>query len=132
MRIDVDIKQITVEIGDKEYPVAEKTVDVAERLRKADESAVGTVKQYESWLTQLEILLGKAAVKELFPDIRITNLDRIEAIYYGVLKAFDYNAEQLREEREADQMRKIKEYSETLAPFAAAMDKYPRVQPKGK
>lgn len=132
MRIDVDIKQITVEIGDKEYPVAEKTVEIAERLRKADESAAGTVKQYESWLAQLKILLGELAVKELFPDIRISNLDCIEQIYYGVMKAFDYNGDQMREEREAEQMRKIKEYSNTLAPFAAAMDKYPKVQPKGK
>lgn len=96
-RINTEIDSIIVEIEDKEYPVAEKTVDVAEQLLTAQKRLTGEP-QYKLWLAELEILLGKAAVKELFNSGKRENIDRLQRIHSGVLRAFEHNAEELRNE----------------------------------
>lgn len=119
MRIETEIQPVIVEIEDKEYPVAAKTAEVAEKLRKADDDAVGAKKpQYEAWKAQLEILLGRAAVKELFPGGKAENLDRMEAIYYGVMAAFDYNGREAREARAEETAATAKDLAEALKPLA--------------
>lgn len=100
MRIDTEIKSVIVEIDDKEYEVAAKTVDVAEKLQKAEINARKSGKlAFELWREHLEIVLGRAAVKELFTGGRDENLDRMEAIYYGVMDAFNANGRERRDER---------------------------------
>ncbi|MEA4899327.1 MAG: hypothetical protein VB115_13955 [Christensenellaceae bacterium] len=122
MRIDPDIKPVVVEIDDKEYAVAAKTVDIAEKLQKAEETAVKTAKpQFELWLQHLEILLGRAAVRELFPGGKNENLDRMEAIYYGVLDAFNYNGREARSARAEDTVTEAKAIAEALKPLGDLM-----------
>lgn len=137
MRIETEISPVIVEIDDKEYPVAAKTVDVAEKLQKAEESAAKARKpQFELWLQHLEILLGRAAVKELFPGGKSENLDRMEAIYYGVVSAFDYNGREAREARAEETVAEAKAVSDALKPLADLMSmlgdkteqKYPTIK----
>ena len=117
MRIDTEIKSVSVEIGDKEYPVAEKTVEVAERLRKAKMDAAKSGKmEYELWREHLEILLGRAAAKELFPAGKTENLDRMELIYYGVMDAFNANGREVRDERVDASLSEAKALAEYLKP----------------
>ena len=119
MRIETEIQPVIVEIEDKEYPVAAKTVDVAEKLHKAEDDAVkGGKPQFELWKAQLEILLGRAAVKELFAGGKTENLDRMEAIYYGVMNAFDYNGREAREARAEETAATAKDLAEALKPLA--------------
>lgn len=96
MDIDVDIQEVSVEIEGKVYPVAPKTIAITEKLKKAQANSEGIKAQYELWLSQLEILLGAKVVRELFPRGKNENLDRMEAIYYGVMDAFDFNGRELR------------------------------------
>lgn len=122
MRIDTEINPIVVEIEDKEYEVAPRTVEVAEKLKRAEETAIKDKKpEFSLWLAQLEILLGRAAVKELFPGGKGENLDRMEAIYYGVLNAFDYNGREARDARTEETVEQAKEISEALKPLAELM-----------
>ena len=99
MRINTKIERVNVEIDGKTYEVAEKTVGIAEKLRDAVMNCYGRP-EYRLWLKDMEILLGTDAVEELFPDGKDENLDRMERIHDGVLSAFDYNADKLREERQ--------------------------------
>jgi len=137
MRIETEIQPVIVEIEDKEYPVAAKTVDVAEKLKKAEDTAIKEKKpEFSLWLAQLEILLGRAAVKELFPGGKAENLDRMEAIYYGVMAAFDYNGREAREARAEETASSAKDLAEALKPLADLMamvggkadPKYPTVK----
>ena len=100
MTIDTHIDAVVVEIEDNEYPVAEKTIDTLKRLREAEKAAVDAQKTpAEMHVALLEVMLGKQATKKLFPKGTKENADRIEAIYTGVLEAFDYNAARARAAR---------------------------------
>ena len=116
--IDTDIKAITVEIEENEYPVAAKTVEIADRLAEAAKKCAGQP-EYKLWLAELEVLLGKAAVKELFASGRQENIDRIQRIHAGVLRAFDYNASALQEEETQRQQELIAPLTELLRQISA-------------
>lgn len=117
MRIDTDISAIIVEIEGNEYEVAEKTVAVAEKIQKAQNDHVGKP-EYQLWLAMIEIILGKSACKKLFPNGKSENLDRMERIYMGVLKAFGHNSEELEEEQRQSRSEGI---SEQIRPIVELM-----------
>ena len=111
--IETNIERITVEIDGAEYEVAEKTIEVAEKLIAARAKCIGRA-EYHLWLAELEILLGKNAVRELFKAGKKENLDRMERIHAGVLEAFEYNHDQL----EADKtLRTTERLSDAIAPI---------------
>lgn len=122
MRIDTEIRPVIVEIDGKEYDVAPKTVELLEKLRGAEDAAVKAGKmRHEMEMEQLELLLGRQAVRELFKAGKNENVDRVDAIYYGVLEAFDASSRERREARTdamADEFRAI---AETLKPLAEMM-----------
>ena len=89
IRIDTDVPEIIVEIEEKEYPVAARTVDVMDRLAEAERANMGKP-VYKLWLAELEILLRKDACRELFTAGRTENVDRLQMIYAGVAKAFQH------------------------------------------
>ena len=92
MRIDTEVPGMIVEIEDKEYPVAARTVAVCEKLLAAEKANVGQP-AYRLWREELEILLGKEACRELFRDGKAENVDRLQLIYAGVARAFNHTAE---------------------------------------
>ena len=122
MRIDTEIRPVIVEIDGKEYNVAPKTVELLEKLRGVEDAAVKAGKmRHEMEMEQLELLLGRQAVRELFSAGKRENVDRVDAIYYGVLDAFDASSRERREARTdamADEFRAI---AETLKPLAEMM-----------
>lgn len=87
VRIDTDVPEIIVEIEEKEYPLAPRTVEVMEKLQEAERANAGKP-AYRLWLQELEILLGKEACRELFSSGRLENVDRLQMIYAGVARAF--------------------------------------------
>lgn len=113
MRIDTDIERVSVEIEGEEYEVAEKTVAVADALIAAAVKNAGNP-DYKIWLSDLEVLLGKDAVRKLFPGGKSENMDRMERIHAGVLEAFDYNS-RVMQDAQADRQR------ERLAPVSDFM-----------
>ena len=119
MVINTDIRDIIVEIDGAEYPVAAKTIDVAEKLEDANRKYVGKARQYELWLAHLRILLGAEAVKEIFPGGKKENLDRMEAIYIGCMQAFNYNRPK------ADELKGNLEAIRQVNEFLRRMDRLP-------
>lgn len=113
MKIDVQIRPVAVEIDGSTYPVAVKTVAVADRLAKI--SAAPETPRYQIWLDQLRVVLGKAAVSELFANGKKEDLDRMEAIYAGVMGAFDHNGKELRGQREKAELDHLHDLAATLS-----------------
>ena len=113
MRIDTDIPEIIVEIEDREYPIAARTVAICEKLMAAEKACVGKP-NYVLWQQELEILLGKAACKELFGAGKAENVDRLQRIYAGVASAFNHNADEI-EARGQEQ--KLEALGTALAPL---------------
>jgi hypothetical protein len=103
---------MTVEIEDREYEVAPRTVEIAEKLAEIEKAHEGKP-LYKLWLAELDILLGKDACRELFKDGRRENIDRLQRIFAGVSRAFLYTAEEV--EAEAGE-RRIEALSAALAP----------------
>lgn len=117
--IDTYIADTSVEIEGKVYEVARKTVEIAEKLAEAGRRMDGQP-EYKLWMAELEILIGKDAVKELFPNGKKENIDRMYMIYCGVLEAFDYNAEQVNAEKLEKQQDKISGVTDMLKQLMAA------------
>lgn len=125
MRIDTSIakQEISVEIEDKEYPVIEKTVETGEKILKIisklnKATAIKPILNSTVWLEVLEVLLGKDAVKELFPKGDKENMDRMQLIYYGCLGAYNSITEQIQNEQEEE---KAKPYKEQIKEFSEVM-----------
>lgn len=116
--IETGIEAVAVEIEDKEYPVAEKTVEIAEKLAEAAKKCAG-MPEYKLWLAELEVLLGKGAMRELFTGGKKENIDRIHRIHSGVMRAFDYNAQALQEEEAERQRELLAPITELLRQVAA-------------
>jgi hypothetical protein len=125
MQINTEIKEIIVTIDGTDYPVAEKTIETAERMKKVEEAHVGKAMQHELWLAELEVMLGKDAVRALFPKGRAENLDRMEAIFCGVMSAFDHNGAELREERYRETLDEVEKMAAKLKPITDVMSQYP-------
>lgn len=126
MTINTDIRDVIVEIDGTEYPVAAKTIDVAEKLEEANRRYVGKAKQYELWLAHLRILLGADAVKEIFPGGKKENLDRMEAIYLGCMQAFNYNRPKAEEnEQQLDELKENLEAVRQMNEFLRRLDRLP-------
>lgn len=122
MRIDTEIRPVIVEIDGKEYDVAPKTVELLEKLRHAEDTAVKAGKmRHEMEIEQLEILLGRQAVRELFSAGKRENVDRVDAIYYGVLDAFDASSRERREARTDAMADEFRAMAEALKPMAEMM-----------
>ena len=117
--IDTYINDMSVEIDEKVYAVAEKTIETAEKLMDAAKRMDGQP-EYKLWLAEMEVLLGKAAVKEIFPHGRKENLDRMYRIYCGVYEAFEYNADQVRSEKMERQKDEIAGVTDMLKQIIAA------------
>jgi hypothetical protein len=117
--IDTYINEMSVEIDEKVYAVAAKTIETAEKLMDAAKRMDGQP-EYKLWLAEMEVLLGKAAVKEIFPNGRKENLDRMYRIYCGVIEAFEYNAEQVNSEKLEAQQDKIAGVTDMLKQLITA------------
>ena len=103
MRIETEVPEIRVEIEDKEYAIAPRTVEVCEKLREAELEMAGKP-AHRLWLKELEIILGKSACRELFSAGKDENVDRLQMIYYGVSRAFNLTDNRLKEEVQARRM----------------------------
>lgn len=117
IRIETEIEQRALEIDGVEYQVAPRTIELCEKLLEANKKCIGKP-AYRLKLAEIEILLGRAAYKGLFPNGDKENVDRIDAIYRAVSQAFTANEEALNNadiERRADALRA------TLAPVAELM-----------
>ena len=116
--IDTGVEAVAVEIEDEVYPVAEKTVEIAEKLAEAAKKCAG-MPEYKLWMAELEVLLGKSAMRELFTGGKKENIDRIHRIHTGVMQAFDYNAQALQEEETERQKEMLAPITELLRQVAA-------------
>lgn len=114
--IDTSVEKAAVTIDGAEYPVAAKTVAVAEELLAAQRRHAGRP-EYQLWLAELEILLGKQAVKKLFRGGKKENIDRLQAIYAGVSAAFERNSEKIDREQAARRAAAFDELAEALGPI---------------
>ena len=116
--INTEIQPVVVEIEEKEYPVAEKTVEIADKLAEAAKKCAGQP-EYKMWMAELEVLIGKAAVRELFTAGKKENIDRMHRIHAGVIRAFDHNAQTLQEEETERQREMLAPITELLKQVSA-------------
>lgn len=127
-RINTDVMQIYVEIDGEEYAVAPKTVDIADRLTDAARKCDGKP-EYRLWLAELEVLLGKDAVKALFVSGGAENIDRIQMIHAGVCRAFNRHADEIDAESAERKAEALAAMSRALGPMNELLKQLQRMQP---
>lgn len=135
MIINTDVAKIVVEIDDNEYELADRTIELMKKLVKIEEDSVASGRlEPEKQLDQLQLLMGKEAVRKVFPKGQKENADRLNAIYYGVIQAFDTNAARVRAENAQARREELNAVTEPLKPLAevlAAMKNNGDVKKKG-
>lgn len=115
-KIGTDIAPVTVEIEGAEYAVAAHTVAVEEAILAAQHRCEGKP-AYRLWLAELEILLGRGAVRRLFRAGRQENVDRLQRIHAGVCRAFERNGDAVVQEQSERRAMLLGEYADALAPI---------------
>ena len=113
IRIDTTIETRAVEIDDKEYPVALRTIEVCDKLLDIEKAHVGKP-AYRLKLAELRVLLGDAAYRELFKSKDRENVDRIDLIYRAVSRVFTQNEEDLEAQDAEDKAQRL---ASTLTPL---------------
>lgn len=94
MRIDTEMERRVIDVDGKEYPIAEKTIAVIEKLNDIEHENKDKP-AYRLAMAELEVLLGKAACRELFPNGKNENVDRILIIWAAVAEQFDKTFRQI-------------------------------------
>ena len=117
IRIDTTIEPRKIEIDEREYTVAPRTIEVCDRLLDAGKAHTGKP-DYRLKLAELKILLGDAAYRELFPRRDKENVDRIDMIYKAVSRAFSQTEEELNAQ---DMERKAEALANALTPVNEMM-----------
>lgn len=129
MIIDTDISSIIVEIEGNEYPIAEKTVETADKLIDAQKRCAGQP-QYKMWMAELEVLLGKPAISALFSRGKKENIDRMQRIHAGVVNAFEYNAAAVADEQAKQQMEQVAPINDLIQQINTMMRNAAKEQPR--
>ena len=122
MIIDTDVRKVTVTIDGKDYQVRERTEETEELLREHDRRAA-TATQYESDITLLEILLGKDAVKELFPNGKKESLLRLHKIARGVIDAYTFEMDEMEKAEMEKQLEQWEDVGKRTKPVIELLDK---------
>lgn len=122
MNIDTEVRNVIVTIDGTDYPVKERTEETEELLREHDRRAA-TATQYESDISLLEILLGKEAVKALFPKGKKESLLRLHKIARGVIDAYEYEMNELSKADIEKQLKQWEEVGERTKPVIELLDK---------
>lgn len=121
MNITYEPKEIIVEIEGNEYVVAPRTEALEAKLREHDDNLDKNT-QYENDISMVQLLLGKEAVKKLFPNGTKEDLDRLYVYANAVKSAYFANYNQLKEEIEEKDlepvMDKLAKLSAQLKPIA--------------
>lgn len=122
MNIDTEVRGVVVTIDGVDYPVRDRTEETEELLREHDRRAA-TSTQYESDINLLEILLGKDAVKALFPNGKKESLLRLHKIARGVVDAYEYEMNEMEKDDIEKQLKQWEEIGSRTKPVIELLDK---------
>ena len=126
-RIESRIPTAAVEIDGVEYPLAERTVAVLEQLAEAQRRNEGRM-EYRLWLAELEILLGRSAMKKLFAAGRRENVDRMQMIHAGVCRAFERCGSEIDRQRAAERAEVWSDAAAALQPVTELLRELARLE----
>lgn len=113
MKIETEVKAMTVEIDDVEYEVAPRTIGIVDKLTEI-EKEYKDKPSYKLMLAELEVLLGAPACASIFCDGKNENVDRIQLIFNGVAQAFNYHHNAAQQAMREKQMSAV---ATTLSPL---------------
>lgn len=85
-------KHHILEVDGKEYEIPQRTAELEEKIREHDKKLAG-MSEYDGNMELLEILFGKKAAAQMFPEKQKTNLDKLAKCVKLSLALFmaDYN-----------------------------------------
>ena len=119
MHIDTRTTPVCVEIEGREYPLAPRTARLMEKLRRAEAAGLREGRPHHRVeMAQLSLLLGRKAVRELFPRGGGEDLDRLDAIYYGALSALEAPARLRRAQHTRSLAEELRELAGAVRPLA--------------
>ena len=84
-------EQLIIEIGDVEYVLKEKTIELEEKIQELNDKATSeqeTMKLYEYWIAIIKIAMGDDVYNTLFPTKENTNTLFLKAIYDAITKLY--------------------------------------------
>ncbi len=118
MHIDTQTTPMRVEIEGREYPLAPRTARAGGKTAARRGSGLRKGRPHHKVeMEQLSLLLGRGAARELFPRGGGEDLDRLDAIYYGVLAALEAPGRVKRAEHTRALAVELRELAEAIRPL---------------
>ena len=115
--IDFSENEYILTIDGNDYAVAKRTGELEKKLRDHDAN-IGTLTEYESNKELIELLLGKKAFKEIFPNGEKENLDKIAKVSYYAVKYFNKEKNEMDKKNIEDKLKDIKDVTKPIAETA--------------
>ena len=114
-KIECEEKHHKIEVDGIEYEIPQRTPVIEDKIRKHDEN-IGKVSEYESNYSLLEILFGAESAKQMFPDRKTTNLDKLAKVTRVSISLFMTEFNKL-------QSNALKDSIDEIKPLLSAADK---------
>ena len=114
-KIEFEEKHHKIEVDGIEYEIPQRTPVIEDKIRKHDEN-IGKVSEYESNYSLLEILFGAESAKQMFPDRKTTNLDKLAKVTRVSISLFMTEFNKL-------QSNALKDSIDEIKPLLSAADK---------
>ncbi|MEG2381459.1 MAG: hypothetical protein RSB38_07180 [Oscillospiraceae bacterium] len=102
-KIELQENQHSLEINNKEYPIAKRTGELEKRLIAEYDTVLHDLTEYERYKTLITLLLGESAYIELFPLGESENLNKMAQIAYHAQKEFNADYEELEKQKMKEQ-----------------------------
>ncbi|MBR5809123.1 MAG: hypothetical protein IKY39_03350 [Clostridia bacterium] len=78
---------VTIEVNDNIYTLPARTLAVEDKIKAHDEK-IPERNEFENNKELIEILIGKKAFKEIFPDGKNSNLDHVAMVAFACLETY--------------------------------------------
>ena len=115
--ISYNVPAIKVQIDGQEYAVPARTERIEQKLKQHDDR-LKTVSQYRSDYDLVEIILGKDAAKQIFPNGEDENLDRMHYIAVKLMEIYYKAYKDIEDESFEDSLDKLGRISEKVGNIA--------------
>ena len=124
--IDFSDNDYILTINGNDYAVAKRTGELEKKLREHDVQ-IGTLSEYESNKELIELLLGKKAFKEIFPNGEKENLDKIAKVAFYAVKYFNAAKTELDKQQIADKVEALKDVAADLGDVSKVAQIYEHI-----
>lgn len=119
-KVTFEFKNRILEINGKEYPVAERTGALVQRITEEHDEKLKELTEYERYKVLISAILGEEAFEELFPSGEEESLNKMAQVAWYAQEEFNADIKEMEKQQRQKQ---TKETLDDMNQFAARLAK---------